>query len=152
MNIIEKLEALHSNLIELVGEIDEVKNLRTIIEQEKSKISEGLKNSQAEAEPVATVYECKECGEWYRDNPVSQCDCFPKNNEFNVFDVFTAPQPTPQDVIDAKKWREWLASIEATDIDQVITSHCCKYGNEKVICHSDPMNCQCLLDSTLEGE
>lgn len=110
---IEKLEALPEYWSSDIGDaIVKVDDLRAIIEQEKSKISEVLKNSQAEqekdklstSEPVGVVEY-----DYYPDG-------FPKGQwgkltqSFMIAEgtpLYTSPQPTPQDAIDAERYR-WL--------------------------------------------
>ena len=111
------------------------KDLRAIIaEQEKSKISEGLKNSQAEqSEPAAYRVIGPYEDSPFRDKSSAEAFCRGLNKGFGegsylIEPLYTAPQPTPQDL------------------------KSCEYGNEPSMCHNDPMNCQCLLDATLEGE
>lgn len=92
MNIIEKLEELHSDLVALIGNIDEVKRLRAIIEEYKKQ------------EPVA--YQFLDNGKWYdfiddrhKENTIAA--------GYEVRPLFTHPPLSDETVKDAERYR-WL--------------------------------------------
>ena len=126
---IEKLEALRVCFLELSANKTEkfvlYDDLRAIIEQEKSKISEVLKNFQAEqekdklstSEPVGVVdydYYPDGCpkGQW---GNLTQSFMIAEGTA-----LYTSPQPTPQDAIDADRWRWFIENWGEPHVEQVI--------------------------------
>ena len=110
---IEKLEALRVCFLELSANKTEkfvlYDDLRATIEQEKSKIST--------SEPVGVV----EC-DYYPDG-------FPKGQWGNLTQSFmiaegtllyTSPQPTPLNVIDAERWRWFIENWGEPHVEQAI--------------------------------
>ena len=99
---IEKLEALRVCFLELSANKTEkfvlYDDLRAIIEQEKSKISEGLKNSQAEQTEPIGEYEIVD-GKFMAYPDKLKCEGIEYQSGF----MYAAPQPTPLNVIDAER-------------------------------------------------
>ena len=112
---IEKLEALPRFTEPVTGaHCVFYADINAIIEQEKSKISEGLKNSQAEQKPLPI------CNLWVNpENFNYEVDhCTHPLDE--LIPVYTSPQPTPQDVIDAERWRWFIENWGEPHVEQAI--------------------------------